>query len=346
MLRDALKADAPDKANSEIWITEVGMPVEKKVTEADAAKAVVKAYVMAIAQGISRVMWFEGRDPTGEQGGFGLIDRAGKPRMSYASFKTLSAALGQTPKYLGWVALGKEGRGYAFVFQVAAAPVMVAWMPARLSDNTTTFSADVQVIDSLTGGTVTLKAGETLTLADTPLFITGLPVDLVEHAKSNAGKNFSWGGDYSAAKTVSIQLGSKTQNNGVFQLGQTPIHQFEDGTSGALVENNQIPPFYVHPSFAGIKTHDYYIRLTFKRIGAGNVGMNFAYEIADTKGQNGPMRNSGGWYSAGPEMEWQTRTWHVTDACFAKMWGYDINFKPEKSVPFVIGKVEVSTERF
>ena len=49
---------------------------------------------------------------------------------------------------------------------------------------------------------------------------------------------------------------------------------------------------------------------------------------------------------AGPEIEWQTKTWHVTDASFAKMWGYDINFKPEKSVPFVVGKVEVSTEAF
>jgi hypothetical protein len=125
-----------------------------------------------------------------------------------------------------------------------------------------------------------------------------------------------------------------------------PVHQFADGSSGALVRNNQIPPFYLHPSFANIKTRDYYIRLTLRRIGAGNVGMNFAYEIADTKGQNGPMRNSGGWYSAGAQMGWQTKTWHVTDASFSKMWGYDINFKPEKSVPFAISKVEVSTEPF
>ncbi len=346
MLRDALKADAPERANAEIWITEVGMPVEKKAIETDAAKAVVKSYVMAIAQGISRIMWFEARDPTGEQVGFGLIDRQGKPRMSYASFKTMSATLGQRPKYLGWLTLGKEGRAYAFVFQGQAAPVMVAWMPARMSDNTTTFSTVVQVNDSLTGSTATLKPGETLTLMDTPQFITGLPADLLTQAKSNASKNFPWGGDYSAAKTVSTQLGSKIQNNGVIQLGQTPVHQFEDGTTGALVQNNQIPPFYVHPSFANVKTHDYYIRLTLRRIGPGNVGMNFAYEIADTKGQNGPMRNSGGWYSASPDMGWQTKTWHVSDACFAKMWGYDINFKPEKSVPFVIGKVEVSTEAF
>ena len=74
--------------------------------------------------------------------------------------------------------------------------------------------------------------------------------------------------------------------------------------------------------------------------------MNFGYEVADTKGQNGPMRHSGGWFSLPADAGWQTHTWHVTDACFAKMWGYDIAFRPEKSVPFVIGKVEVSTEAF
>jgi hypothetical protein len=348
MLREALKADAPEKADAEIWITEVGMPVEKKVTEADSAKAVVKAYVMAIAQGITKIMWFEGRDPAGEQGGFGLIDRQGKPRASYGSFKTMTAALGESPRFSGWLALGKEGRGYGFVFQGTTSAVLVAWMPARLSDNSITFAADVQVTDSLTGAGSALKAGEALTLTDTPVFISGISADLLAQAKANAGKDFPWGGDYSSVKTVSIELGSKPQSRGIFQLGSIamPTHQFADGSSGALVQNNQIPPFYLHPSFANIKTCDYYIRLTLRRIGAGNVGMNFAYEIADTKGQNGPMRNSGGWYSAGAEMGWQTKTWHVTDASFAKMWGYDINFKPEKSVPFAISKVEVSTESF
>jgi hypothetical protein len=44
--------------------------------------------------------------------------------------------------------------------------------------------------------------------------------------------------------------------------------------------------------------------------------------------------------------DWQTYTWHVTEACFAKMWGYDFSIRPEQSVPFVIGKVEVSTIPF
>ena len=116
MLRDALKADAPAKAGADIWVTEVGMPVGKRATDREAAEALVKAYVMGIAQGLARVMWFEGRDPAGEEAGFGLLDRKGAPRLSYGSFKTMTACLGQAPKYQGWLALGAGGRGYGFVF--------------------------------------------------------------------------------------------------------------------------------------------------------------------------------------------------------------------------------------
>src|SRR5262249_24246191 len=50
-LRAMLKASAPDRADAEIWITEVGRRIEKKkgrvTTEQDAAKACVKLYTTA-----------------------------------------------------------------------------------------------------------------------------------------------------------------------------------------------------------------------------------------------------------------------------------------------------------
>ncbi len=55
LLREILKASAPDRAGAEIWITEVARRVEKKkghvVTEQDAAKALAIIYTMAIALG-------------------------------------------------------------------------------------------------------------------------------------------------------------------------------------------------------------------------------------------------------------------------------------------------------
>ncbi|HWE02343.1 MAG TPA: endo-1,4-beta-xylanase [Tepidisphaeraceae bacterium] len=348
MLRDALRADAPAKVNVPVWITEIGMPVGKNASESDAAKALLKSYTMAVAQGIARVMWFEARDPVGEEAGFGLLNRDGSPRLSYGGFKTMTHCLGATPKYQGWLALGAAGKGYGFVFEGASAPVLAAWMPAGASDNTVSFAGDVQVVDGLSGVRSTLKAGQQLTLTDMPVFVIGAPAALVAQARENAGKNFPWGGDFSSATAVGIQLGAAPVNNGIMQTGRKSNlpYQYPDGSSGIEIRKNAGFSFYAHPSFAGFKTSDYYIRLTLRRIGPGNVGMNINYEIADTKGQHGPTRHNGGWYSLPADAGWQTHTWHVTDACFAKMWGYDFSFQPEKSVPFVIGKVEVSTRPF
>jgi hypothetical protein len=54
--RDPLKASVPEKANADIWITEVGRNVatrkDQAVAEREAAAVLVKLYVMAMAQGI------------------------------------------------------------------------------------------------------------------------------------------------------------------------------------------------------------------------------------------------------------------------------------------------------
>src|SRR5271155_4219714 len=145
LLRDMLKASAPERAGAEIWITEVARRVEKRkghvVTEQEAAKALAKIYTMAIAQGIARTQWFEAQDPIGEDQGFGLLKRDGTPRASYQAMKSLTAQLGATPKYLGWLAVGRDREGYGFVFQGKTDAVLVAWMPAGRTDGTTSFVA-------------------------------------------------------------------------------------------------------------------------------------------------------------------------------------------------------------
>jgi hypothetical protein len=73
--------------------------------------------------------------------------------------------------------------------------------------------------------------------------------------------------------------------------------------------------------------------------------MNLFYEIADSQGRS-PYKNREQWFGVPEDAEWRTHTWHVTDACFAKMWGHDFAIRPEQSVPFVLGKVEVSIVPF
>ena len=319
------------------------------MTEQDAAASFAKIYTMAIAQGIAQIQWFEAQDPIGEDQGFGLLKRDGSARASYTTLKTLTALLGPTPKPLGWLALGHEGRGYGFAFEGKSGPVLVAWMPAGRTDKTVSFATDVEVTDAVGSKSKHVKAGQVLELTDSPVLFVGLSDELVKQAASNAGRNFPWGGDFSKAKTVSIETASPDANKGISQVGRAecPTVKFPDGSGGILVQGdiNHAVRFYVHPSFASFKTKDYYIRATVRRVSAGNVGMNLLYEVADSQGRM-PYANSGKWGGFSNDTGWQTQTWHVTDACFSKMWGYDLMLRPEQSVPFVIGKVEVSTEPF
>ncbi len=135
----------------------------------------------------------------------------------------------------------------------------------------------------------------------------------------------------------------------IHPIGRTGRHTvtFEDGSTGMVVQGDISHPvsFYVHPSFASFHTREYYIRVTARRFSAGNVGMNLLYEVADSQGR-GAYRNAEKWFGVNEGTDWQTSTWHVTDACFSKMWGYDIVVRPEESVPFAIGKIEVSTVPF
>jgi hypothetical protein len=351
--REMLKESAPERADCEIWISEVGRRIEKRkgrvVTEEDAAKGLAKIYTMSLAQGLARVQWFEARDPVGEDQGFGLIARNGNARASYHTLKTLTTLLGAAPAYEGWLALGRDGLGYGFAFKGKTAPVLIAWMPKGLSDKTQSFPTDVEVIEALGGATRTLKANQPLELTDAPVFVVGLSPDLLKQAQANAGKNFPWGGEYTDAKTVSIQLGSKGASRGIFPVGRAdrPVVTFADGTGGVLLEGDisHSINFYVHPSFATFQTREYHVRATVRRVAAGNVGMNLIYEVADSQGRS-PYANTGKWFGCSESGDWQTFTWRVTDACFSKMWGYDFLLRPEQSIPFVLGKVEVSTEPF
>lgn len=349
-LRDALKTSAKEKADAEIWITEIGRRIEKKkgheVTEADAAKALVKLYTMALAQGIARVQWFEARDPVGEDAGFGLLTREGKPRLSFTVLKVLAAVLGPTPKYAGWLNFGKDDRGYGFVFEGKDGPVLVAWMPMGGVGSHLGFLANVKRIDPLTGTAKDQPFPDQFEVTTSPVIFTGLPKAAIEAAKANATKPFPWGGDFSKAKAVSFR---PEMPNGVYLLGETnlPTVKFPDLSLGVVMQGDINHPlrFWVHPSFANINTKEYHVRVTVRRLAAGNVGMNLFYEVADSQGKS-PYANTGKWFGATAADGWQTYTWTVKDACFAKMWGHDFVLRPEQSIPFALGHVEVSTEPF
>jgi len=350
-LRDVLAVHAPNRRDVPIWITEVGRRIEQRsghtTTEDEAASALFKIYALAIAQGIARVQWFEAQDPVGEDQGFGVLARDGRPRASYRALETLAKELGKSPQTLGWVALGESGQGYGFVFDGTTGPVLAAWLPAGPDCFNLPLSQDTHVFQPGKSAPVKVDAGQAWTLTEEPVLIVPAPGELVAHAKANAGQPYPWGGDYSQAAQVSVRWEHGEQSRGLAQAGSrnTPRTVFPDGSEGIFLNANQGVSFRVHPSFANLQTHDFYVRITVRRLGPGNLGMNLFYEVADSQGRT-PYKNKGIWYGVGPGEGWQTHTWHVTDACFSTMWGFDLSFRPEQSVPFVVGKVEVSKVPF
>ena len=346
-LKQALKAAGSAKPEAPVWITEVGRRLDSRpgqaVTEAAAARDLVKLYVLALAQGIRRVQWFEAQDPAGEDQGFGLLGRDGRPRASYTAFQTMTSALGLKPSSLGWLALGEKGRGYGFVFRGATAPVLVAWMPAGESDAPVKLSSKVEVLD-LAGVKTPIAAGQALPLGEVPIFVIGLPAEFVRRAQANAGKKFPWGGDFSAAKTVTLDYTRPLDPaQGLFPTGPLAIQTFPDGSRGIRVEHNAATNYFVHPTFAGLATGEYYVRMTVRRTVPGNVGMNCVYEVDDSQGR-AAYKNRGEWFGLSPDEGWQTHVWHLTGASFSTMWGFDVGLRPEQSVTFAIGKVEISTD--
>lgn len=197
-LRKMLAAVDPSKSNIPIWFTELGEEMNKQVSATRQAQDLVKAYVMGIAQGASVIEWFEP-----QEGGYsmGLLDSQGKPRPAYDALSNLSATLGTTPAYQGWMLLNE--RDYGFVFQNAANTVLVTWTPPGKTDELK-FERPVTVVDPLSG----VRAQVTgCSLSNAPLIIVGAPPSLLAQAQANKGRAFPWNGDYTGADTVSVTMG-------------------------------------------------------------------------------------------------------------------------------------------
>jgi hypothetical protein len=345
-LRDMLKANK-QKLDTPLWITEIGFQAPIKAdAQADQKQAEIlaKAYLLSLAQGFEKVFWFEARGPAyGHGTDHGIIRENWTARPAYDALKALSGALGQQPKYLGWLDLGQGG--YGFMFQGQDAPVLATWAPAAKQIKAT-FAGDVQVTD-LAGKESTLKSGQELALSSVPVLITKLPPDLVQQAQANVGKPYPWGGDYAHATTVTCKLGAANMNDGLKQHnprttvvvnGLADTCRRTDFATKALNGEGHYVYFRVDPQFVPYGTKELNITIVAKRVSPDKqAGMNLCYESA--KG----YRNTEGWWTVPEGEEWQEHTWTVKDANFVGQWGWNFRFDAVSSPnEFLIKEVRVS----
>ena len=316
-LRKMLAADDPAAINVPIRFTEIGQATSPSVSTTLQAQDLVKAYSMAIAEGVDCVQWFEAQESHYHMG---LLDTFHNPTPSYTAFQNLAAQLGGQPQYLGWVLNGAD---YGFVFQGATTTVMATWAPPRTIDGID-FGQAVQIMDPVTGGLVNTA---TYSLTNAPVLVIGVPSNLVTQAQGNMGLPFLWGGDYTGASSVSVAMGAPNAEAGLHQLNP-------DGTSTAVFvygvwardcSRGSAQFFTADPNFLSYTPTPIQITAVLRRLGPDTAGFNLKYE--STSG----WKTAGGWYTIPGSDQWYTHTWTITDDEFVRKWGYNFRFDSDST---------------
>lgn len=336
-IRKMLADVNPEKVGAPILFTELGCdagPVGKGYGKGPgvAAQALVKAYVMGIAQGVACINWFEGMD--GDSGPMGLMDAKGTPRPAFTAFEQIIRHLGPHPKYLGWVLFNEKN--YGFVFEGAKGTVLSAWTPQKEGTGRITFGKPVEIVDPLTGNTTRSNACD---LASSPVLILGVPGDMAVQAAANKEKPFPWGGDYSKAKSVSLTMGEKVVEQGLHSRAGEAVASAIVAYGGSA-RSGEVPlgNFYiVDPNFLSYTPSRVRITAVVRRNEANDEsGFNVKYESPD-----GFKTTS--WFAIPDNKEWHTATWEIDDAQFVNMWGYSfaLNSDGNKFNKYVIKSVTV-----
>jgi hypothetical protein len=347
-LRKMLAANKQRK-DIPLWITEIGFQAPTKPDakgDAEQADMLAKAYVLSIVQGFERIFWFEARGPAyGKGTDHGIIRPDWTPRPAYDALKTMTAVLGQQPRYLGWLDLGKGG--YGFLFQGQKGNVLAAWSPAG-KEYKVKFDAEVAVTD-LAGKQSPLPAGQELVLTQRPVFISDVPADLAKQAQGNDGKPYPWGGDYANAKVVTCRLGAANTEDGLKQVNpkttvvvneqETLVESYRrpDFANPALKNEGRYVYFRVDPQFVPFGTKELEITIVAKRLASDKeAGMNLTYE--SMKGYTGAQ----GWWTIPKDDKWHENTWKISDANFVGQWGWNFRFDANGSPnEFLIKEVRV-----
>lgn len=318
-VRKMLAAQDPAKANVPIWFTELGYDAKKDANIP--AYALVKAYTMGIAQGVACITWFEGMD--GDSGPMGLLQGNGSPRPAYTAMAQMVQHIGQHPVYQGWVLL--NDKDYGFVFQGVKGTVLVTWAKKGTTDNID-FGQSVAIVDPLTGAST---QANTYTLTETPILVDSVPANLVTQAQQNLNKPFPWDGDYTDAKSISVNMGNTNTEKGLHTQSAASIAA-DIVLYGGSARAGNIPGgnvFMVDPNFLSYTPAPIEITAVVRRDAANDpVKLQLTYE--SSKGD----KKDADAYDIPDNTDWHEATWKIDDDEFVSMYGFNFRFNSGKYV--------------
>jgi len=271
---------------------------------------------------------------------------------------TLDAAVTTAVRYLaGARFVGPLDRGpgvAAFVFDKGGAPVVVGWTidgvrPVAIA------TAGAPVLVGPTGRPVTAPAATAapVLLGTEPVVIVNPDPSVVREAGRTAARG-PWtipadaSDDFSKVDTVSAELGAANVEHGLYnqRLRSLPagavVPVTVDGVSAVRTDVNSDAVyvyFAVHDSFAYFDDgRDRYVISVevHKAGGPQRVGFNLLYDS-----MSGYRFTPWQWIDAGDG--WATYTFEISDAAFAKTWGWDfaVNGAGDHAEPLVVRSVTV-----
>jgi len=307
--RKMLARRNPAKQDVPIWFTELGADAERLGEDGQAA-SLVKAYTMAIEQGVASISWFEGRD--GDSGPMGLMTKDKTKRMAYTAMAEMIRHYGQQPKAIGWLML--NDRHYAFAAEGKHGTILSAWTTTRTPDQVD-FGKMCEIVDPLTGRT---SRAETVELTLRPILVLNPPQAMIDAARANHGKPLLWGGDYSQAKSVSVTFGETIVEKGLHtqsaqSIAEDVVLYGGAGRAGDVPGGNV---FMVDPAFLSYDTVP--IEITFEvRRNPDNDPQRLVLEYESTTGYKKAAP-----FPIPDNQQWHTARFRIDDCQFVNTWGF------------------------
>jgi len=118
-------------SKKEIWITEIGWSTSQNVSKEDQAAYLVRSYVVALAEGVSKFFWFNLNAEPPPKGSSGLIEHDLTPRPAFWAHRALVDLVGQG-EYEG--AINPKPGVEAHLFRRPDGHVLVLWDPNQTLD--------------------------------------------------------------------------------------------------------------------------------------------------------------------------------------------------------------------
>lgn len=311
-VRAMLREQNPGRASVPVLFTEIGVELRDNerasIAEAEQADALIKIYSMSFAQGVDQVDWFDPRDSEGKH--HGLLRGNGTTRPAYRAYQQLRAALGRTPRFLGWISLTPDSLG--FLFAGPESDVVVTWLPPAKTREISLADAAL-MIDPASGEHTLAK---TLKLAHEARLIaaaTGSP--LAAAWRKQARRDRAPWDQSSGAKEIELGTGTTAP-------ALCLVNTVSTGQSEINLTRSRGAWFAVDPKFVGYAGAPLEVTLVARGHGQGAAGFNLKYEsrkqikAADGNG----MVVKGSWNTVRGTRP-TTFTWQIDDASFVSKYG-------------------------